>query len=312
MDSHSLLRWASRMPRQSLKIKPSFDSEQAFDSPKVTYGLATTRNELEQAFELVWQGYTKVGLHPDDKVGKRVTKYHLDPKSKVFIASVKEEKEVDGTLCSFNRVIGTLTVAHDGCFGLPSDELCKSELDELRCEGRNQAEIMGFVCNNDGEDKRVFLKLFHLSYEYCAIANISGVVVSLTQKHIGFYRRFFGFKPLGELSKYTMGNGTPVQAHYALVKEGRALLDKRTRTLCDEDEWCYFLETKGMELLKKSIKMKPWSKERINYFIMSCPSLQSQIDIHAANRLTAEYKRYGVELVLPDRLNNSVNSIIQG
>ncbi len=290
------------MPRQSLKIESSFDLEKVFETPKVIYGLATTREELEQAFELVWQGYTKVGLHPDDKVGKRVTKYHLDPKSKVFIASVQEEKEVDGELSSVSRVIGTLTVAHDGCLGLPADEVCKSELDVLRREGGEQAEIMGFVCNNDGEDKRVFLKLFHLAYEYCALAGISGVVVSLTQRHIGFYRRFFGFKPLGELSEYTMGNGTPVQAHYALVKEGRALLDKRTRTLCDEDEWRHFLETKGMALLRQSIKAKPWSRDRLNYFIASCPALQAQIDMHAAASLEAEYKRHGVELVLPCNL----------
>lgn len=286
------------MPQQSLKINSPVELDSSFDSPAVTYGLATTKDELDQAFELVWQGYIKVGLHKDDKVGKRVTKYHLDPKSKVFIASVQEEKVVDGKSTSVSRVIGTLTVAHDGCLGLPADEICKNELDELRRKDPKQAEIMGFVCDNDGEDKRVFLKLFHLSYEYCALANISGVVVSLTQRHIGFYRRFFGFKPLGELSDYTMGNGTPVQAHYALVKEGRALLDKRTRTLCDEGEWRHFLETKAIDVLQESIKVKPWSNEWINYFIASCPSLQTQIDVHAVDRLRAEYKIYGVELAL--------------
>lgn len=292
------------MPRQSLKIEPLFDLEKVFETPKVAYGLATTREELEQAFELVWQGYTKVGLHPDDKVGKRVTKYHLDPKSKVFIATVKEEKEVDGELSSVSRVIGTLTVAHDGCMGLPADEICNSDLEALRREDPNQAEIMGFVCNNDDEDKRVFLKLFHLAYEYCALANISGVVVSLTQRHIGFYRRFFGFKPLGELSEYTMGNGTPVQAHYARVKEGRALLDKRTSTLCDEDEWRHFLETKAIKLLEESIKAKPWSMDRINYFLKHCPSLQAQLDAQTVHRLYLEYKRYGVELAFEIKAHN--------
>lgn len=297
------------MSKQSLKIKPSFDVEKTFATPKVIYGLATTRDELEQAFELVWQGYTKVGLHPDDKVGKRVTKYHLDPKSKVFIASVREEKSVNGKPFQVNRVIGTLTVAHDGCLGLPADEICKSDLEALRREDPNQAEIMGFVCNNDGEDKRVFLKLFHLAYEYCALAGISGVVVSLTQRHIGFYRRFFGFKPLGELSEYTMGNGTPVQAHYARVKEGRALLDKRTSTLCDEDGWRHFLETKAIKLLEESLNAKPWSMERINYFLMNCPSLQAQLDIHAVERLHLEYKSYGVELALELNADRSTCSI---
>ncbi|SFF94679.1 N-acyl amino acid synthase FeeM domain-containing protein [Neptunomonas qingdaonensis] len=300
------------MPRQLLKVKPSLDSEKVFDNPKVTYGLATTRDELEQAFELVWQGYIKVGLHPDDKAGKRVTKYHLDPRSKVFIASVKEEKEVDGKLRTVSRVIGTLTVAHDGCLGLPADEVCKAEIDELRQNNPNQVEIMGFVCNNDGEDKRVFLKLFHLAYEYCELANITGVVVSLTQRHIGFYRRFFGFKPLGKLSEYTMGNGTPVQVHHVSVKEGRALFNKRTSTLCEDDEWCYFLETKAMCLLQNSLKTKPWSKDRINHFMTSCSSLQSQIDIDAANSLKAEYRRYGVELALPClHLDNNVNNMMQ-
>ncbi|WP_156905266.1 N-acyl amino acid synthase FeeM domain-containing protein [Neptunomonas japonica] len=251
-----------------------------------------------QAFELVWQRYTKVGLHPLDSIGKRVTKYHLLPKTKVFIASSFELCDKNGKPEYKDKVIGTLTVVHDSSFGLPAEELCKKDIVELRRNGEEVAEITSFVCNQDGQDKRVFLKLFRLAYEYCSKSNVSGVIASLTQRHIGFYRRFLGFQALGQLSGYKFGNGAVVQAHFAHLKNGRDLLERRTAALFEEDEWRDFWGNEAEEMLTESLKIKPLESVQLRSIITSCSSLQSQIDAQTASALNIEYSKYGVELGL--------------
>jgi len=272
--------------------------EETFAIPDIDYGLASTQEELEQAFELVWQGYTKVGLHPPDGAGKRITKYHLLPDSKVFIATSWEKTQENGKTKFKRKVIGTLTVVHDGCLGLPAEEVCRSHIVKLRRNGEKTAEFIGLACDQTGINKRVPLKLFRLAYEYCARNNVSGVIASLTQRHIGYYRRFLGFSPLGELTNYTFGNGTPVQAHYVHMEDGRKLFEKRTNTLFDEKNWNFFWNTRANEVLRQSSKVMPWSQEQMKYFISLCPNLLDQIDIHAANALCAEYKRFDIELGL--------------
>jgi hypothetical protein len=284
-----------------MSIQPSKIShihKAEISQPRVRYKLATTQDELMQAFALVWQRYTKVGLHPLDSIGKRITKYHLLPKTKVFIASSFELCDKNGKAEYKDKVIGTLTVVHDGCFGLPAEEVCKNDIVELRRDGEKTAEITSFVCNQDGQDKRVFLKLFRLAYEYCSKSNVSRVIASLTQRHIGFYRRFLGFQALGQLSGYTFGNGTVVQAHFAHLKNGRDLLEKRTAALFEEDEWREFWENEAEEMLQESLKVKPLESAQLKSIIASCSSLQSQIDKQTASALNVEYSRYGVELGL--------------
>jgi hypothetical protein len=284
-----------------MSIQPSKIShihKAEISQPRVRYKLATTQDELMQAFALVWQRYTKVGLHPLDSIGKRITKYHLLPKTKVFIASSFELCDKGGKPEYKEKVIGTLTVVHDSCFGLPAEEVCKKDIVELRRNGGETVEITSFVCNQDGQDKRVFLKLFRLAYEYCSRSNVSGVIASLTQRHIGFYRRFLGFQALGQLSGYKFGNGTVVQAHFAHLKNGRDLLEKRTAALFEEDEWRDFWENEAEEMLQKSLEVKPLESEQLKSIIANCASLRSEIDQQTAHALNVEYDKYGVELGL--------------
>lgn len=272
--------------------------EEAYTNSGISYGLANTIEELEQAFELVWNGYTKVGLHPADGTGKRITKYHLLPDTKVFIAKSWKKTIKNGKILRKPHVIGTLTVVHDGCLGLPAEEVCKNGIVQLRKNGEKTAEFIGLACDQEGNDKRVSLKLFRLAYEYCFKRGLTGIIASLTERHIGYYRRFLGFSPLGELSSYSLGNGTPVQAHYVHIENGRELFEKRTNILFNEKEWKHFWHTSASEILRQSAKVLPWSQEQMKHFISLCPALLEQIDIHAANALSAEYKRYDIELGL--------------
>src|SRR5438552_1361440 len=68
----------------------------------VAYKVASTRQEREAAFRLVYEAYTGVGLMEPNAYGMRVTPYHLLPTSEVFVAIL------DG------KVICTLSLIGDG------------------------------------------------------------------------------------------------------------------------------------------------------------------------------------------------------
>ena len=280
---------------------PQILSDQQVGYSNISYGLATSKAELEQAFQLVWQGYTKVGLHPEDSYGSRITKYHLLPDAKVFIAMAWNKREEESKVYYEGRVIGTVTVLHDSCLGLPSEELCKKDIVGLRRKGHRLVEFMGFACDPSTLDQRVSLKLFTLAYEYCKSQHVSKIVASLTRRHFGYYRKFLGFKPMGALCEYEFGNGTPVQSHYTDVVESLELFKKRSAVLMNDSTWKHFWENEMDKVLEESAKMRPWTREQMEYFIGRCPKLLEHIDIETANTLSAEYKRYDIELCLTPR-----------
>lgn len=284
------------MQRSSFALHLPSASDSAQGHRYLTYGIATTQEELEKAFELVWHGYTKVGLHPDDSTGARITKYHLLPDSKVFIAVAWHKKESQSGTSYEPQVVGTLTVLHDGCLGLPSEELCKREIIDMRLQGERIAEFVGLACSKEGLDERVSLKLFTLAYEYCYKAKVTRIIASLTQRHVGFYRRFLGFNPLGDFNNYSLGNGMPVQAHFTDVAGSRDLFKLRSSVLFSCEKWRLFWQNEVHRVIRESSKARPWSTKQMRYFIKRCPNLLTQIDIHTANALSAEYKRYDMEL----------------
>ena len=264
-------------------------------SPEITYRLATTHEELEAAFALVWDAYTEVGLHKSDDAGLRLTKYHLLPDTRVFIAIANVESRKAGKICTEEKVVGTVSIVHDGCLGLPSEELSKDHIINLRQDGGRLAEFIALASNKKGTDNRVTMKLLRLAYEYCHQNGITQIIASLAQHHIGFYRRFMGFKPLGKLSCYQSANDTTAQVHVLCVRESFSLIEKRSTGLFSDYNWRLFWERQAEETLNLAKKMRPWDQKKIQYFSARHPFLLELIDIAAAGALCKEYERLGCE-----------------
>jgi len=264
-------------------------------SPSITYRLAATHAELEQAFALVCKAYTKVGLHQADETGLRLTKYHLLPDTKVFIAVAQSEKLEAGKIRTEEKVIGTLSVVHDGCLGLPAEEISKKQIISMRNQGSRMAEMIALANDQEGTDNRVIIKLLRLAYEYCRTNGVTQIIASLTKHHIGFYRRFTGFRPLGELKEYTMANGIPVQVHELPVEESFSLVEKRSSALFSDYNWRFFWEQDAERILMDAKRMRPWCHEKIQYFASRHPCFFGLIDISSAGALSQEYERLGCE-----------------
>jgi len=168
----------------------------------------------------------------------------------------------------------------------------------MRLQGEKVAEFVSLACSREGFEERVSLKLFTLAYEYCYQAKITRIVASLTERHIGFYQRFLGFTPIGQFNNYSLGNDMPVQAHFTDVAASRTLFKLRSGALFSCLKWQHFWQHEAPQVIQESIKARPWPAQLMRYFMQRCPTLQEQIDIDAARALSAEYKRYDMDLGL--------------
>lgn len=271
------------------------DAETGSVAP-VHYRLANTRHELEQAFALVRDNYISAGLHDADTPGVRLTKYHLLPGAKVFIATRKiQDEELTSGNTFDEQVIGTLTVIADGPLGLPAEHAAPGPVIEKRRNGVRMAEIIALAANKDGTRERAILKLFRLAYDYCCRNGITEMVASLTERHIGFYRRFLGFQPMGELTKYKMANGLPVQVHCLPDVGNNPLIEERSKHLMTDRSWREFWIKSADSILELADCIRPWSPERQRYFSSRCPVLSQELDDMSKRILSREYHRYGAQ-----------------
>jgi hypothetical protein len=122
---------------------------------------------------------------------------------------------------------------------------------------------------------------------------VTDVVASLTERHIGFYRRFLGFQPLGELNEYTMANGLPVQVHCLPEVGTNPLIESRAHHLMSDAAWRAFWFNESQSILEQADSISPWSSQRQRYFFDRCPVLSEELDVDAEQMLELEYRRYG-------------------
>lgn len=175
---------------------------------KIDFYLEKTEAYLQEAADLVQLEYEKEGyvslLKSDEK--SPISKYNKNEKSFTFVAK------------SNQSVLGTVTLVGDSDEGFPLDDIFKFEMDELRKQGGNCAEISQLVVRRDaaemlGISERkvqlfILLPLFKAVY-YCAKKNkINLLCITINPKHDNFYLSL-GFRAVGEVKYYDTVNGAP-------------------------------------------------------------------------------------------------------
>ncbi|WP_063870273.1 N-acyl amino acid synthase FeeM domain-containing protein [Novipirellula maiorica] len=179
--------------------------EAASSQPTVrdlTISLARSREDLRQAFRLVYQSYYDAGLAVDTPSGMRLTPFHLVPTTEVLVA------KLDDTVTS------TLSMIGDGYLGLPMQSMYPREIKELRDQGLRLAEIGSLADRRDSPVRFIetFAELGRLLVQVAHSRGIDGFVVATHPKHARLYKRVMGFRQIGELSDCPYANGNPAVA----------------------------------------------------------------------------------------------------
>jgi len=190
--------------RRSIRIRRSNLLQ---ETKNIEYKIAISTEELEQAFELVTQQYINVGLHKNNNQ-LRLTRYHLLPDTKVFIA-IKKNNDYSET------VIGTITMITDRSMGLPMDELYKKQLNNLRSSGLHLAEVIGLSVSPEQSaiQNNIAIYLYKICLQYARLTHVNDLLCSVSRKHIQFYEDMLLFKPVGEILPYSYANGQLAQGH---------------------------------------------------------------------------------------------------
>lgn len=180
--------------RRTIRVKRSAllrSSLDHIDRPSIK--IAETRDELEQAFSLVYNEYREEGyIRDSDRSGLHFNIHHILPETVVFVFK------------SYLKVISTLTLIFDSeTFGLPMDVLYGKELDALRRRKRRLVELSSLATAEDARWHNVFMYLNRAMVWYAMYRNATDLCIMVNPKHVDFYKLILLFDDLGPLQYYS-------------------------------------------------------------------------------------------------------------
>jgi len=190
--------------RRSVRIRRS---KLLKNTENIEYKIAISTEELEQAFELVTQQYVSAGLH-NESDDLRLTKFHLLPNCKVFIAI---QKQADYS----EKVIGTLTMVEDSSMGLPMDEVYHDHLERLRICNLKLAEVICLAVSPEQSaiQNNIVMYLYKICLQYARFTQVHDLLCTVKPKHTTFYETLLLFKQIGDLVPYSYAKNELVQGY---------------------------------------------------------------------------------------------------
>jgi hypothetical protein len=159
----------------------------------VDFALARDTGTFDAAFRLVHDQYVWRDYMAPDPSGRRVNLRHALPSTRVFVARAPA------------RVVGTVSVFRDSVLGLPMDDLYKAELDVLRAQGRQLAEVSHLATAPEGRTRglAVLMRLFRVMLLYVAeFAGLDDLCLVVSPRHAGFYETFIECEVIGDVRFY--------------------------------------------------------------------------------------------------------------
>jgi len=166
---------------------------------EISYKIASTRVERENAFRLVYQSYVRSGLADPNPHQMRVSPYHLLPTTQIFVAMLRDE------------VVFTASLVSDDAMGLPMESVYPEEVALRRQQGHRLAEV---TCLADRRARfrgfvPVFLKIGQILIQYAQQQQLDQLLVAVHPRHAGFYQRLLRFESIGDEKDYPMVRNRP-------------------------------------------------------------------------------------------------------
>lgn len=201
----------------------------------IEFKLAETKDEFEQAFSLLYEGYLKSGSMAPDPSGLRITKYHILPASSVVIA------------CKGGKVIATASIFRDSDFGIPADK--EFNLSQLNAAGHRIAEISS-LCVDDEYNKNsrhILFALIKYVYEYANIYfGVDIFIITIKKFRSHFYESIFNYQPTENrvVRNYSFSNGATVISRYLNLNEAKIFYETAYKDYPDSKNiYKYFIHT---------------------------------------------------------------------
>jgi hypothetical protein len=164
--------------------------------PDIQFTRAVDADDFAGAFRCIYETYRRRGLAPLIPHEMRLTRHHLLPSTRVFVARRGRE------------VVGTLSLVEDGPLGVPMRAVFSRHIDELTRSQSRVAEATCFaVRDNHCSDLEVIYQLMGLVAQSAHRRRVSRVLIAVHPRHAPFYERAAGFRPFAPTTPYPSVGG---------------------------------------------------------------------------------------------------------
>jgi hypothetical protein len=175
------------------------------ETADIQYRIASTRQEREAAFRLVYHSYLQAGLGERNRHNMRVTPYHLLESTEMFIA----ERQ--------GNILFTMSLIMDSKdLGMPLEKVYADEVEQLRQTGRELGEVSCLAGCSNFRKMREFFPVFvgtcRLMVQYARHCGLHAILAAVHPTHARFYRRFMDFRVLGGERAYPTVRNNPAVA----------------------------------------------------------------------------------------------------
>ncbi|NOT80372.1 MAG: hypothetical protein HOP07_15365 [Bacteriovoracaceae bacterium] len=198
------------------------------------FKLAETKEELEQAFRLLYRSYVAAGSMKPNTSEMRITPYHALPSTSVLIAVL------DG------KVIATISVFRMGPFGIPASKVFNVK--SLLESGVRFAEISSLTLDEEyrNDNREIIFGILKYLYEYTTkYFGIEMKLIVIKPFRRYFYESLLLFKSLENkvVKNYSFSNGATVIAEFLDLKSQKARYKEIYSSYPDEKNlYKYFCE----------------------------------------------------------------------
>lgn len=161
---------------------------------------ATTLEQVESAWRLVYDRYSKMGLIDENPFGIHAVPTAVGEHSCVIWGPEGPE------------VGYTMTLVRDNPMGLALDSVYAPYLDELRQDGRRLLEV-GMLADRRRSVARGIGALFSMmrwAIYYALHADLTDIVIGVHPRHAQFYIRCYGFEEFAPPTSYPLVRNHPV------------------------------------------------------------------------------------------------------
>jgi hypothetical protein len=194
----------------------------AVRSSEPSCSCATSLEEVESAWQLVYERYTQMGLINENPFGIHAVPGAVGPHACVIWGP-------DGPDVGY-----TMTLFRDNAMALALDSVYARELDEFRGQGCRLLEV-GMLADRRQSASRGVGALFSMmrwAIYYGLHMDLTDIVIGVHPRHAQFYMRCYGFEQFAVPTSYPMVRNNPVVPLRLRLLEGLAT-DVLPRGLAD-------------------------------------------------------------------------------
>lgn len=166
------------------------------------FRIARTKDELEQAYSLVYREYLRQGYVRPSSGKIKVSWYNALPGAATFIGITPE-----------GVVVETATIVPDiASLGLPAQEICADPIDSLRKSGMRMCEVV-MLASSTGKPQ-LLMSLFQLLLEYARDhLECDGMCIAVHPRRKYLFAHLL-FRVLCPVFPYEDANGAPAIVQY--------------------------------------------------------------------------------------------------